>query len=659
MFKTLLIKEWKERALIALFGLGLMVIFVAAFLIYGGSLDFRDLIPAGFLIIFFPFLGLVLGAGAFESELRNDAWAYLLSRPVRKETIWLAKLTALLSIMAGFWLVFLGLMAAVPQLGEVVAGYRFPEVFEAGLEFFPMILLSSVFYFSIAFSLSTLSERQFGLVFGSLFLGFVLQGLLTYFAFQAEGRGLLSHAGWFPWLDAYKLALVLSSLAFLGASLITFRKADFSQPKRKAVSLAKYSLLFLALAWLLAAAWPAVRPGPKEELTDVIDVVGGDAFFSTTRGLYRYDVARDKVRRLAGRSFDNGRYVIAGGKILYSLYDRRNGFSALYVMKTDGSDKKLLVDSGKDADVASKPIVSYSYALSPDGKTAVVPSEEIEVLSRRRRIAAAADWTYIKTYKRTLWSVRTDGTGYRKLPPLVLAGNGKEYSWVSIVAWPPTPNRLLLVARLAEGGAGLWTYDMATGAQTCLFEGPRIAPGPASPGGDAVVVTCQAEAKGPVEILLLDSVSGEIIPMMKIESPEGSIYGIASPVWSRAGDRVAFLVRKGRGVFSVAVYSRPERRLIEALNLPAEEPSPKALSFLYPSIDWIGEGSTLILGVPQERCLKVLRPDLTVRKKLPVPSGFGKSYHVWAAGDAVLVEDFENEAIWRLDLKTEKWKRIY
>jgi ABC-type transport system involved in multi-copper enzyme maturation permease subunit len=646
MFKTLLIKEWKERTLVALFGLGLMIVLLAAFLILGDSRDFRDLIPAGFLFIF-PFLGLILGAGAFESELRNDSWAYLLSRPVRKETIWLAKLTALMSIMAGFWLVFLGLMAAVPSLGEVVAGYRFPEVFEAGLEFLPMILLSSVFYFSIAFSLSILSERQFSLVFGSLFLGFALQGVLTYFAFLAEGRGLLSHAGRFPWLDAYKLALVLSSLAFLGASLITFRKADFSQPKRKAVSLAKYSLLFLALAWLLAAAWPAVRPGPKEELSYGMDVVGSDAFFSTTRGLYRYDVARDKVSRLVrGPFFDNGRYVIGGGKILYTIFKPKDADFVLHVMNIDGSGKRQVLGDGKDE--ALIPAWFNGFALSPDGKTAIILHEQVEKPSRRG------------IYRRTIWSVRIDGTGFKKLPPLdpVLAGNGKEHSWLWIVAWPATSGGLLLRAGSAEGGAGLWTYDPATGAQARLFEGPRVATGPVSPGGDALVIAHRAEVKGPLEILLLDIPSGEKTSVMKIESPEASTWGIANAVWSRTGDRVAFLVRKGRGVFTVAVYSRPERRLIEAMNSSSEEPLPQTPSSLSPSIGWISKDSRLVLGVPQERCLKVLSPDLAVEKKLPVPSGFGKSYHVWAAGDAVLVEDFENEAIWRLDLETEKWKKV-
>ncbi len=49
MFKALLVKEWKEKASLAAFGLGLMIVFLAAFLVFGDSQDLRDLIPAGFL----------------------------------------------------------------------------------------------------------------------------------------------------------------------------------------------------------------------------------------------------------------------------------------------------------------------------------------------------------------------------------------------------------------------------------------------------------------------------------------------------------------------------------------------------------------------------------------------------------------------------------
>ncbi len=160
-------------------------------------------------------------------------------------------------------------------------------------------------------------------------------------------------------------------------------------------------------------------------------------------------------------------------------------------------------------------------------------------------------------------------------------------------------------------------------------------------------------------MFLLDIVKREKIPVMTVDSPGASIWSIRNAVWSRKGDRVAFLVQKSRGVFSAAVYSRPERRLIEEKDLSAEKPLPQEPSALTPSIDWIGEDTRLVLGVPKERCLKVLGSDLVVEKKISVPPELGKEYLVRAADDAVLIQDFTNVAVWRLDLKTEKWKRIW
>ena len=330
MFKTLLIKEWKDKALLVAFGLGIMGLMLASFLLFGNDQDLRELIPATFLIFFFPVIGAMLGAGAFESEFRDGAWTYLLSRPVRKETIWSAKLVALLSILAGFWLVFIGLMAVVPGLGDVIAGFNLPKIVGSGLSLFPFILLSSLLFFSIAFSFSILTDKQLSLVFGSLFLGFVLESVLFFFAFQAVGRAMLTRAGLFPMLGVFNLSLVLSSLAFLAASLLTFLKSDFSQPKRKTKALAMWCLLFLAAAWALSAAWPGLRPGPKEKLDTGIWVVGKEAFLSTNRGLYRYDPESDRFKKIIRLRSEYPHYVTGGGKVLYVVgYDRTGRPGAL------------------------------------------------------------------------------------------------------------------------------------------------------------------------------------------------------------------------------------------------------------------------------------------------------------------------------------------
>jgi len=642
MFKTLLIKEWKEKALLAVFGLGVTVAFLAAFLSFGDNPDLRELIPATFLIFFFPFIGVMLGAGAFESEFRNGAWAYLLSRPVRKETIWLAKLTALLSILAAFWLIFIGLMTVVPGLGEVVRGFMFPDILDAGLELFPLILLSSVLYFSAAFSMSILSDRQLSLVFGSLFLGFSLQGLLFYFAFQAEWRGMLSNAGMFPWIDAYKLALVLSSLAFLGASFLTFRRADFSQPKKKAGSLAKYSAVFLVLAWMLAAAWPAVRPGPREELSSGIEISGGEAFFSTSKGLFRYDIAGDKLRKIARWGIEYPGHVIGGGKVVYAASSSEFETPRLRMMNPDGSGKTLLAGGGQNA----FPADSYfqGYLISPDGKTVVVSVRKNEVRPRRDP-------------RNSLWSIRSDGTGLKRLPPLpaALDGQGDVSAWLNLHAWDRSSDTLLLSYHRYGGAMGLWTYDLVTGACALLFENPRPFACLVSPFRDVALLIFRREIEGPVEVQLLDISTAERSSVMKLEKLGGSVwFSVWRPAWNREGDKVAFLTgRNGVGA-TPAVYDMKERRLVrpDIVQVTASEGSSP------PSLGWIG-GGKLILGVPQEHALRILDLSLAGEKTIPVPAHVEANFAVWPANDVVLLMDLQKDAVWRLDIKTEKWKKIW
>lgn len=641
MFKALLIKEWREKALIVAFGLGLMVIFLAAFLIYGSNLDFRDLIPAGFLLIFFPFLGLILGAAAFESEFRSSSWAYLLSRPVRKDTIWLAKLSALLSIMAGFWLVFVGLMAVVPHLGQAVSGYGFTDNFRPGLAFFPLILLSSVLYFSVAFSLSILSERQFGLVFGSLFIGLIVQGVLSYFAFQAGARGLMTHAGLFPGLEAFKLALVLSSLAFLGASLITFRKADFSQPKRKAWSLAKYAVPFLAMAWLLAAAWPAVRPGPTETIESGIDIVNGEAFFSTTKGIYRYSIADDRLRKIVRAEYPHS--VVGADKILYIAGPDLPGRDLLRAVNTDGSGKRILAGGAGPGDPLNLTWIE-DFALSPDGKTAVFVFKPV-------------DETTPRSAKKSLASARTDGSGLTRLPDFdpERAGDAKGYFWVRIVAWLESPDRLLLRGQTQTGVTSLWLYDLTSGVQARLFDNPMPGLYVPAPRGNAVLLISRKDAADPIDVSLLDPAKGETVSIMTVVSPGSTIWSsVRSPVWSRNGDKVAFLVPRAGGFLIPAVYLLKEHRLVQINDVRAQDSQEHS-----PSLGWTAGGRELVQTIPQEHLLRIIGPGLSVRATMAVPASISTDFGAWPADGAILVSDYAKQAVWRLDIKTEKWKKIW
>ena len=644
MFKTLLIKEWKDRAPVAALGLALMAVFLAAFLAAGGDRDLREFMMAAFLIGFFPFVALMLGAGAFEPEFRDGAWAFLLSRPVRKGTVWLAKLAAPFSILAAFGLVFLGLMAAVPDLGRVVAGFKFPEMLEAGLELFPLVLLSSLFFFSIAFSLSILSEKQLGLVLGSLVLGVVLQGLLSFIAYRAELRGWLSNSGRLPWLDAYKLAMVLSSLAFLAASLITFRNTDFSQPKRKAASLAKFAGLFLAAAWLLSGLWPALRPGPPEKITTGVDVVGDCAYFATTKGFYRYDIAQDSLDKLVRWRSQDAWTIIGGGKLLYMAGWTPEELPPVRAINLDGSEKRILVEAGSEE--LPFELQPWSLRLSPDGQKAVALARE------------TSDGTGPNPGPYFLWIVRTDGSGSKRLPPLdpALQGTGDRDALPSVVGWHARKDLLILMARRAgESGKALWTYDLATGAQRRLFEADRMSYPAVSPNGESALIVHKSAPSGPLEATVIDLGSGEMAPVAKLDAKAGGLYGsFMGFAWSRNGEEVALLVSPDRIVYRPAYFSRPERRLVEAEGFPYGEPSSHG-----PSIGWIDEDRKLVLGLPRDRCLKVLDRDLAEVKTVGVPDEVAKTFYVRAVGGNVFLHAFGAESVWRLDLKTEKWKKIW
>jgi ABC-type transport system involved in multi-copper enzyme maturation permease subunit len=642
MFMTLLIKEWKDKAVIALFGLIMMAAFAAAFLALDGQDDFRELLAAGFLSLFFPAIGAILGAGAFESEFRDGAWAYLLSRPVRKETVWLAKLAALLSVLAGYWLIFLGLTAAVPGLGGMVAGYRIPGMLDSEVNLFPLVLFTSLFLFSVAFSLSLLSEKLLGLVLGSIFLGSLVQAALTYVAFKLEGRGLLSKAGLYPWLDAYKLALVLSCLAFLVASLLTFRRVDFSQPKRKAASLAKHSALFLIAAWFLAALWPTLRPGRPEELESRIEVVGANAYFATTRGFYRYDIARDSLKKVARWRSPYVETVIGGGKLLYTKWDPQEEGVSLRVMNLDGTEKRTLLGAGPGADpIEWRP---WGFLLSPDGRKAAAITVSHDKDGRSRPEA--------------LLIVPTNGSGLNETLPLdpALRAQLRTTVWLRIAAWKARPDSLILQLYGRDVPSRLWTCDPATGAQRQLFEAARIGFHSVSPQDGSALITYRLDSAGPLAAARMDLTSGKTIELARFDVRTDllfySVYSNAPR--SANGEDVAMLIMTQEGFLVPAYFCGKEGRTIVADGAPIE-----ASSSEMPSILWAAGDTRLAVVLPKDRLVKILDRNLREVGRIRFPD----AVHDMSGGQStvrgLLLLSRQPEGVWRLDLDTEKWKRIW
>jgi len=295
-----------------------------------------------------------------------------------------------------------------------------------------------------------------------------------------------------------------------------------------------------------------------------------------------------------------------------------------------------------------------SPRLSPDGKTAVLVYEESSETSPR-------------THVRSLASIGTDGTGLKKLAPLDpgLAGNREAYSPFAIIAWLRSPDGLLMWARPPKAGSGprtvqtpynVWRYDLASGAQIKLFESPGSVSLVPNPAENSALLITQKDQTGPIDISLLALATGTTTPIATIERPEkGALWSsIQHSAWSGDGDRVGFLIHREGHLPTPAAYSGKDRRLVMGPGIQLRE-SPN----LSCGLAWIGDGTRLAITADQERSIYILGPDLALEKAVPVPPSVNGRFQVWPVGAAVLLTDHENEAVWRLDLMTEKWKRIW
>jgi hypothetical protein len=79
------------------------------------------------------------------------------------------------------------------------------------------------------------------------------------------------------------------------------------------------------------------------------------------------------------------------------------------------------------------------------------------------------------------------------------------------------------------------------------------------------------------------------------------------------------------------------------------------------ALDWLLDGKRLVVNTPVygENYLKVLGEDFKEEKSIKVIGRIRNPRHIWGLDDMVLVEDQEKRGLWRLDLETEKWKKVY
>jgi hypothetical protein len=102
------------------------------------------------------------------------------------------------------------------------------------------------------------------------------------------------------------------------------------------------------------------------------------------------------------------------------------------------------------------------------------------------------------------------------------------------------------------------------------------------------------------------------------------------------------------------VVSTAEWKVLASKELTEDEKAGQSYSF-----DWLEDNARLVLCDPTERTLSVLGPDLSEEKRIAVPAPIAAPFGFRVSGDKALVIDGERNTLWRLNLRTEGWKRVY
>jgi len=652
MFIALVIKEWREKALIFLFELAVLAGLLGAQYLVRENRDLREWFVYAVLLLFFPFAALILGTAGFESEYRQGAWTYLFSRPVSRITVWGAKFAALLSLVTALWLVFVTAWAALPAIREMAAG---PRVFldELAANGFPWWSLGlSLFMFIVAFSLSFLHERYFNLLFVALALGLALPAAAWFLYVVRDGRLL----AWISTEKAFRTLLVglaLMAAALIGASLRTLVRADFAQPRKRIWAFAGWFIPLLLAGQTLTVATALWLPMPGEKSLYFMASARDSAFYETERGLFAYNVSSGKIRWVE-KTRHNSYFLRSTSKdrfayVSYEYVARNSVREEIWVCDPDGTGRQRILGRDTPAPWPKDPGIRQ-LKFSPDGRRLAVLTEESRRLAKNRIVDIYG-----------LWTVNADGSGLERLPldPILMDG-ATEASDLFLMAWGHEANVLVFTKRYRyrdkPAFQSLWLYDLSRRTAIKVDDDAGMASWwtPISPRGDLFAIRYPyGDPKVPRTLALLDLKTHQKIDIA--QGTDGAIYGFQ---WDPTGEFLFYILKMpregGRSSYVMAVYSLRERKVVSEKIIASAEHS--ALRF---SAAWMPDGRSLIAADEESRYFALLGLDLEETGRFNMPNWLTEFWGIVVFGRQVLIVDSRTHSLWRLDLDTKRWKRIY
>ena len=618
MIGRIFLKEWRENLVPFFLGAAFIAVVFGLFVTH----HYRTaLYGVGVYLMFFvPFMALLIGASGFQSEFKDKAWTYLLSRPIRKDVVWVTKFFSQASMILALLGLFLLLKAVMPSSARLIGDWNAPIEF-LDLSSSALVIGLPLMAFIIAFSLSFLSEKPLITFVVSLVILFGLTVVVIprYGAFLSN-----------TYLRGYSpiFLSIMICVGFILASLLTFARSDLSQRRRATVRFISWLVLFLVLAFGLQAV--IVGRGTlfsgRKTIFDFNSLkVEGKVFFESSReGIVEYDAKLDRVKPIGGSAEWMDPFSAGGDKLVYFEKGYRLGqliHEEIRVIDlSTGSTTPVARFYGDDSPFRDWRSFS-NCMISPHGDRVAfvaIPKSKMEA----------------NTIPVLFW-LKTDGSDIRRLP-LEFRGTAP----FKFIGWLSSENSLVMLIsqRNKQRVQSLARLNLDTGVVQAPAEASKISFLSISPNLETIAFT-RGNVDGRGQLLLLDLKTLEIREVA--QGPELYIWHSA---WRDSGDRFAFNKRN-----DIFVYLREERKVVKACHV-------KRMG--YPnSFTWADHEEKPTLIVSDEGRIKFLGPDFQQVKSVPLPEMLRYNL-LWSVEGKLLISDYER-GLWRLDFKTEEWKKVY
>jgi tricorn protease-like protein len=322
-------------------------------------------------------------------------------------------------------------------------------------------------------------------------------------------------------------------------------------------------------------------------------------------------------------------FSIAGEKIAFlkAKYTQRRDFFELWVINTDGSQARALIESHKQDSPFYNLESRGRCLLSPDGKKIVFATGPRG--PRHRKTST------------TIWWMNTDGTGLK-----AQAVDFPPYKELRLLAWPLSKNYLIIlleeITPKLKSIYVLIKVELEGGAYQVLVENViKIYEMRVSPAHDSLAL-CYRQPLEKREILAVLNLE----TLEKREVLKTSSLKLWAVKWNTDGDKIIFSREKEFWVYSLAENK-------------AQKIGWRSYSYEV-GFDWLADGKRLVLSIPVdgEYYLQVLKEDFSEEKKIKIPYPVQGNIYLWGLDNKVLMK-FQKGPLFRLDLETAKWKKVY